>query len=92
MWNLYPFSHNHGIMENWDLPYMKKKIHILEGPIFDFHDYGSKGTPKGTPSKTNISHLGKRKIIDSNMPYQVDMLVPWRVKFQIPTVDGSEIR
>ena len=28
---------------------------------------------------TNISQLGKRKIIDSNMPYQGDILISWRV-------------
>ena len=29
--------------------------------------------------ETNISHLGKRKSIDSSMPYQGDMFVSWRV-------------
>jgi len=29
--------------------------------------------------KVNISHLGKRKIIDSKMPFLGNMLVPWRV-------------
>jgi len=33
----------------------------------------------GTLQETNISHLGKRKSIDSNMPYQGDMFVSWRV-------------
>ena len=37
----------------------------------------------------NISHLGKRKNIDSNMPYQGDMLIPWRVS-RIDTAYISE--
>ena len=35
--------------------------------------------PPITLQGTNISHQGKRKIIDSNMPYQWDMLISWRV-------------
>ena len=31
---------------------------------------------------TNISHLRKGKS-SSNMPYQGDMLVPWRVEFRV---------
>jgi len=34
----------------------------------------------------NISHLGKRKIIDSNMPYQGDMLIPRRGKYGSPGI------
>ena len=29
--------------------------------------------------ETNISHLGKLGKSSSNMPYQGDMLIPWRV-------------
>ncbi len=37
--NRYSFSHNHGLVENG---YIWKVTILLEGPIFDFHDYGRK--------------------------------------------------
>ena len=44
MWyeDIYPFSHNHGSVENH--PKWKETTVVLEGPIFHFHDYGRKGT------------------------------------------------
>ena len=38
--NSYPFFHNHGSVENGGI---QKVTILLEGPIFDFHDYGRKG-------------------------------------------------
>ena len=38
--NSYPFSHNYGSVENGGV---WKVTILLEGPIFDFHDYGRKG-------------------------------------------------
>ena len=43
-------------------------------PTFKPHIHG-----KCTLRVTNISHLGKRKIIDSKVPLTGDMLVPRRV-------------
>ena len=37
------------------------------------------GNKKDTLQGINISHLGKRKIIDSKCHFWGDMLVPWRV-------------
>ena len=41
---------------------------------------------KSTLQETNISHLGKRKIIDSKVPSKGDMLVPWRALYNGETI------
>ena len=39
------------------------------------------------PQGTNISHLGKRKLI-FKMPFLEDMLIPWRVQFLFEQMMG----
>ena len=50
--------------------------------LVDFYDkldkYVIHGAHLGTLQGTNISHLGKRKII-FKIPFLGDMLIPWRV-------------
>ena len=56
-----------------------------EGPVFAHLVVKPDKMPKETVThrttlrETNISHLEKRKIVDSKVPLKGDMLVPWRV-------------
>ena len=53
--NWYPFSHNHGSVEN----HLKwKETNIGDTPLFRFHDYGRKGRMK------NIHHFFKQKKVN----------------------------